>query len=64
VGAPPLEGDPCIGKLVKGEDFLIKIKRVEHQTDEGITERLFQSIGKFERFVTITSAKVVKTINL
>lgn len=58
-GGPPAEGDPNLGRIVSGDDFLIKLKRLEHQTEGGETERLMQDIGKFLRVVTISSVKIV-----
>ncbi len=57
-GGPPAQSDPCIGRIVEGEDTLIRLKRIEHDTD-GVKERLFQDISLFEDAVTIKSAKIV-----
>ena len=41
----------------------MRIKRLDHTTDEGNVERLMQDIAKFQRYVTIKSAKIVDSAN-
>jgi len=63
VGGLPLEGDPCIGKIVRGLDSFQAIKRLEHLNDEGEMQLLSPDITAFQKAVTIISAKIVKDID-
>jgi hypothetical protein len=57
-GGPPLAADPCIGKLIRGQDLFIRMKRMETTLD-GISSRLFQDIAMFQKTVTISSVRLI-----
>ena len=62
-GSVPLAADPAIGKLVRGGALFIRMKRIETIVD-GIQQRLFQDIFRFQQVVTIVSATVISAHQL
>ncbi len=52
-----------MGKIVRGMDTYISIKKLEHLNDEGESQLLSPDILAFQKTVSIISAKVVKEID-
>lgn len=60
LGYPPQEIDPCIAKVVVGEEIIVRMKKMESIVEEGKNpQRLFQDIGEFQKVVTVISASVM-----
>lgn len=44
---------------MRGEDTLIRMKRIERENDAGDKERLFQDINAFEQIVSLKSVSIL-----